>query len=92
MKKIMLILTVSAFAGKIWSQAGNINTYAGNGTPTYGGDGGQATAGQLYYPDQLSWDAGGDLIIGDNNNNVIRKITPAGIISTVAGNGIQETQ
>ncbi len=69
------------------SPAGVINTVAGNGTPGYSGDGGPATAAQLNGPFVVAVDAAGDLFIADAGNFVIRKVSPAGVITTVAGNG-----
>jgi trimeric autotransporter adhesin len=68
--------------------AGIISTVAGNGA--YGGhrgDGGPATAALLRIPKGVAVDSAGNLYIADLGNNRICKITPAGIISTVAGNG-----
>jgi len=67
--------------------AGVISTYGGNGTSGFTGDGGQATAAEISYPDGLRLDAAGNLYIADAGNNRVRKITTAGIISTCAGNG-----
>lgn len=67
--------------------AGIISTYAGNGVSGYGGDGGPATAAQLNTPIGLALDAAGNLFVADQGNYRIRKITTAGVISTVAGNG-----
>jgi len=67
-------------AGIITTVAGN--QAAGNG---YSGDGGPATAGQLNYPAGVTVDTLGNLYIADANNNVIREVNTAGIISTVAG-------
>jgi len=69
--------------------AGIISTIAGNGTPGFGGDGGPATAlsVEMNVPVGLALDSAGDLYFGDYGNNRIRKITPAGIISTIAGTG-----
>ncbi len=64
-----------------------INIVAGNGTAGYGGDGGPATAAQLDGPTGVAFDAAGDLFITDETNNVIRMVSPAGVITTVAGNG-----
>lgn len=69
------------------SPEGIITTVAGNGTYGYSGDGGLATAAQLNNPNGLALDAAGDLFIADAGNNVVREVTPAGIITTVAGNG-----
>ncbi len=67
--------------------SGIITTYAGNGTSAYGGDGGNAVAAALQYPYGIVFDAPGNGYIVDRLNNVIRKVTPSGIISTFAGNG-----
>jgi uncharacterized protein (TIGR03437 family) len=67
---------------------GTISTVAGNGTPGFGGDNGTATAAQLNIPVGLAVDASNNLYIADFTNNRIRKVTPGGTISTVAGNGV----
>ena len=68
--------------------AGVISTVAGNGTVVgYGGDGGPATSAQLHGPYGVAVDAAGNLFIADRDNCRIRKVTPGGVISTVAGNG-----
>jgi uncharacterized protein (TIGR03437 family) len=66
---------------------GVITTIAGNGNAAYTGDGGAATAASLNYPGGLIIDSTGDIFIADDNNFVVREITPDGIIHTVAGNG-----
>jgi uncharacterized protein (TIGR03437 family) len=66
---------------------GSISTVAGNGTPGSGGDGGAATAAQLFVPIGLAVDASGNLYIADFTNNRVRKVS-GGTISTVAGNGL----
>jgi len=66
---------------------GTITTIAGSGTPGYGGDGGSATAAQLYVPLGLALDSSGNLYIADFTNNRVRKVSAGGVISTVAGNG-----
>jgi sugar lactone lactonase YvrE len=67
--------------------SGVISTVAGNGTQGYGGDGGPATSAQFLYPQGVAVDAAGNLFIADTANSCIRKVTPGGLISTVAGNG-----
>lgn len=69
------------------SPSGIISTYAGNGLSGFSGDGGLATSAALSQPAGLAVDAAGNLYIADSNNSVVRKVTPAGIISTVAGAG-----
>jgi hypothetical protein len=66
--------------------SGIISTFAGT-TEGYSGDGGAATAAQLYYPVGLAVDAAGNLFINDASNYRIRIVNSAGIISTYAGNG-----
>lgn len=67
--------------------AGSITTVAGTGTAGYSGDGGSATAAKLNYPAGVAVDGSGNLYIADQGNHRIRKVTPAGSITTVAGNG-----
>ena len=67
--------------------AGVISTVAGTGVAGYSGDGGQATSAQLNAPHGLAVDTAGNLYIADTTNYRIRKVTTAGIITTVAGNG-----
>jgi sugar lactone lactonase YvrE/Tol biopolymer transport system component len=69
------------------STTGVVSTVAGTGGVGSGGDGGPATAAQIYFPVGLTFDAQGDLYIAEADGNRVRKVTPAGIISTVAGNG-----
>ncbi|MGD0497372.1 MAG: SMP-30/gluconolactonase/LRE family protein [Bryobacteraceae bacterium] len=66
---------------------GVIATFAGTGKTGRSGDGGLATAATFTNPSALTFDRSGDLLIADTGNNVIRMITPAGKISTIAGNG-----
>jgi sugar lactone lactonase YvrE len=64
-----------------------ITTYAGTGTAGYTGDGGPASAAEINAPRGVAMDSTGNLYFSDSNNSVIRKITPRGTITTVAGNG-----
>ena len=76
------------------SKSGIITTVAGNGYGAgtnnggYSGDGGSAISAELNGPNDVAVDAIGNLFIADQGNNVIRKVSTTGIITTVAGNGI----
>ncbi len=78
---------------RVVTPGGNINTVAGNGnyqTPpegAYSGDGGPATQAALNEPFGIAVDPAGNIYFADSHNNRIRKITPGGTITTVAGNG-----
>lgn len=71
------------------SSLGVISTVAGNGRYAFSGDGGPATNASFRGPTRLAFDAAGNLFITDANNHRIRKVSPTGIISTVAGNGVE---
>ena len=68
---------------------GIITTIAGNGTQGSSGDGGPATAAELYGPTGLAVDSLGDVFIADAWNNRIREVVKAtGKIITVVGTGV----
>jgi uncharacterized protein (TIGR03437 family) len=80
-----IFLTSGAFVSEIPS-SGIVTTLAGSGTsPYFGGDGGLATAAQLYSPSGIAVDSNGNWYIADTSNNRIRMVTPSGVISTFAG-------
>ncbi|MBD2871898.1 NHL domain-containing protein [Paenibacillus arenilitoris] len=67
--------------------SGNISTVAGTGVAGYSGDGGPATAANMWNPIGLAVDDDGTLYVAENSNHIVRKISPTGIITTVAGTG-----
>jgi sugar lactone lactonase YvrE len=74
---------------KVSASTGIISTIAGNGTSGFGGDDSLATSANLNSPSGVALDASRNIYIADGSNNRIRKVTASsGIISTVAGNGI----
>jgi len=88
MKKTLLllvILNISYFT--LQAQPYTISTLAGTGTDGYNGDGGSATAAQLFSPFGVQVDKAGNVYIGDTYNNRIRMVNTSGIITTIAGNG-----
>jgi sugar lactone lactonase YvrE len=70
------------------STNGAISTVAGGVGAGYSGDGSPALAAQLNGPTGLALDATGRLYIADSGNYRIRVVSPAGIITTVAGTGM----
>jgi len=66
-----------------------ITTIAGTSSAGFSGDGGPATAAQLSQPDGLAVDAQGNVYIADYGNHRVRKVNPAGVITTIAGTGKQ---
>lgn len=66
-----------------------ITTYAGNGSIGITGDGGLATAAPLSFAFATAFDADGNLYLG--MPNAIRKVSPGGIITNFAGNGVTTT-
>jgi uncharacterized protein (TIGR03437 family) len=66
---------------------GVIGTIAGTGNSGYNGDNIPATSASFYHPYALTLDSAGSIYIADSYNNRVRKITPDGIVTTVAGNG-----
>jgi len=65
-----------------------IATVAGQRASGFSGDGGPAIMAHLDQPSAVTTDAKGDLYIIDDNNNVVREVTPNGIIHTFAGGGL----
>ncbi|QDK81764.1 hypothetical protein EXU85_25395 [Spirosoma sp. KCTC 42546] len=68
---------------------GTITTVAGTGTNGFDGDNGPATSAQLNTPSEVAIDGNGNLFIDDTFNHRIRKVTPDGTITTIAGTGSQ---
>ena len=66
---------------------GTITTIAGTGSRGGSGDGGAATAAQLNFVSDLETDALGNIYLADINEGRIRKISPTGRITTIAGAG-----
>jgi len=66
---------------------GLIRTVAGTGQIAFAGDGGPATAAALNQPEGIALDESNNLYIADQLNHRIRRVSPQGIISTVAGTG-----
>src|SRR5258708_2554855 len=66
---------------------GIMTLFAGNARPGFSGDGGPAIDAQLSTPGGLAADGDGSIYIADAGNHRVRRVSAAGIITTVAGNG-----
>jgi len=64
---------------------GLTTTFAGNGTAGAGDSTG--TTASFYGPSGVCVDAAGNIYVADSGNNLIREINPAGVVTTLAGNG-----
>ncbi len=86
-KKHIIIIGVLCVIAISNIRAQTITTIAGDGIGGYTGNGGPATAAELYYPQGVATDIRGNIYIADPGNNVIRRVDAAGTITTIAGNG-----
>ena len=64
---------------------GIVSTLAGSRTPAFAD--GVGTSASFDYPAAVGIDLSGNIYVGDCNNQRVRKITPAGVVTTVAGSG-----
>ena len=75
---------------KVDMTTGLISTIAGTGEPGFSGDGGPAALAHLRTPHSITFDPAGNLLICDIGNHRVRRIDPAGQITTFAGTGERE--
>ncbi len=88
-----LITEDQAAKVRMISAAGIITRVAGTGVNCWPatsacGDGGPATAAQLNGPNGIAILPGGGFVISDANINRVRQVSAAGVITTIAGNGV----
>jgi sugar lactone lactonase YvrE len=67
------------------TSSGNVSTLAGSGAS--GNANGVGTQAQFYLPQSIYVDLGGTVYVADKGNHLIRKITSAGVVTTLAGSG-----
>src|SRR5262249_9187069 len=80
-------LSASASITVTFDAPGISHTIAGNRIAGFDGDGGPGYAARLFSPESVALDNSGALYIADTGNHRIRKVTPQGLITTLAGNG-----
>jgi sugar lactone lactonase YvrE len=85
--RVLIFVTLILPAASAFAQTRVISPVAGNGTAGFSGDGGPATSAELNDPAAVATGPAGSLYIADRNNNRVRTINAAGVITTVAGNG-----
>ena len=88
LRALAFAITTAVLLPAALVHAQTISTVAGNGTNGFNGDGGPATSASLNSAYGVAIDAAGNRYIADTANYRIRKVTPAGIISTFAGTGV----
>lgn len=69
--------------------SGLISTLAGTGLAAFRGDNALAADAALALPRGVSVDGAGNVYVADANNQRIRRVTPQGMITTIAGDGTQ---
>ena len=92
--KINLVLLALLFCLRSQAQTYETNnvtvqTFVGSGF--YGHVDGPGTQTMFYNPSSIAVDSSGNFFVADSSNYRIRKITPAGIVSTFAGTGTNGT-
>ncbi|HMJ94817.1 MAG TPA: hypothetical protein VK486_03145 [Thermoleophilaceae bacterium] len=82
-----MVATLGVLAAPAQAAPGDIFTFAGTGAAGFGGDGGPATSAALRQPTAVAWLGDGSALVADYANHRIRRISPSGKITTVAGTG-----
>ncbi len=70
---------------------GIITTVAGTGGHGFSGDGGPATAAMFRFPTDIAFGPDGSLYIVDLVNERVRRVSPQGVVTTIAGTGTRGT-
>ena len=88
--------TITTYLSSLSSSSSSINvasaynttTFVGSGTGGYADGVGSSAKFSVVYLGGIALDAAGNLIVGDQMNHRVRKVTPAGVVTTLAGSGI----
>lgn len=78
---------LAVFVGVALAATGDISTVAGTGTAGFSGDDGPATAAEIRTPTAVAATADGGYVFSDQGNSRVRRVSPSGVITTIAGNG-----
>ena len=78
------LMLVSCVGGGVSTSALLLSVFAGN-THGAGNSDGTGAAASFNEPYAVATDASGNVYVADSNNSTIRKITPAGVVTTLAG-------
>jgi hypothetical protein len=81
--KCILLISTLLFQTQIQAQL--VSTFAGSGTS--GSADGTGAAASFSQPYGVAMDASGNVYVADRSNNKIRKISPGGVVTTLAGSG-----
>ena len=79
------LITLMAIASPAQAQTVTVSTLAGQAGTSGAVDG---TAASFYSPRGVAVDDSGNVYVGDHENHLIRKITPQGVVSTLAGQAL----
>ncbi|MCX6372666.1 MAG: hypothetical protein NTX16_06210 [Actinobacteria bacterium] len=81
---VLALILCSGVPATAWAQGVTVTTFAGTAGFPGSADGIGAAAG-FRMPGGVACDAAGNIYVADTENNAVRKITPAGVVSTFAG-------
>jgi sugar lactone lactonase YvrE len=83
---VLFFVSFAAFAVQAQStyERYRFTTFAGN-SPSRGSTDGVGAAARFSYPQGVAVDAAGNIYVADSNNCTVRKVTPSGVVTTLAG-------
>lgn len=81
---LLLALLSLAALNPLLAQSYSFSFFAGTPTP-FGGTDGTGRAARFYTPSALAADSAGNLYVADQDNATIRKVSPTGVVTTLAG-------